>query len=259
MTLWVWGDEARLEEAGRMLQERGFPVAQGPGGSPRAGDHLLLPPAPLKELPPLEAEGLTLWAGLLAPDLAGRVRERGWRHVSYGEDPFFQRENGRLTAESFLLWFMGEEKRSLREVGWAVLGLGRTGRPLLERICSWEGRGLGVTGRPQDHQDLVAKGVPILPWEAFHPSRLGVEAVVNTAPARVLPKARLGELQGTFFFELASSPYALEEDEAGRLGIDYRRLPSLPARVLTRSAARLLARTVIRLWPEEGGGLWTRS
>lgn len=260
MALWIGGEDERLEEAGRLLRAWGWPVAGRVKGPLSPGDHVLLPPAPSPEVPAFLGEGpFTLWGGALQPEAERELFARGWKYVAYGEDPGFRRVNGILTAESFLVWSMAEDMRTLRERRWAVLGLGYTGRPLVERILSWDGEVWGVTGRREAMGDLQAKGARILSWEAFPPPGLDLGAVVNTAPARLLTEAQLRDLEGVPFFDLASAPYGLDEGEAARWGLPYRRLPALPARVLTRSAARLVAEAVARLWPEGGGRPWERS
>jgi dipicolinate synthase subunit A len=79
----------------------------------------------------------------------------------------------------------------------------------------------------------------------------GYDLIVNTVPAPVLGRARLGELkEDCLVIDLASKPGGVDLQAAGELGVKVIWALSLPGKVAPVTAARAILRTVYNMISE---------
>ena len=126
----------------------------------------------------------------------------------------------------------------------AVLGHGRIGRALRERLQAW---GCAVSVAARKPADLVgislahATPIPLTP-DGIRTLADGSDVIFNTVPARILSEKLLASIpQDTLMIELASAPGGWSPECAAALGKRVLYAPGLPAKYAPRSAGMLIA------------------
>ena len=196
-------------------------------------------------------EATLLFAGPRpAPDLAGApfaVRD-------LTKDEAFLRANARLTAEGAIFAAMGRLPDSLADARCLVIGWGRIGRALTERLLGL-GAAVTVASRGEGgRRQAQALGAAAVATERLTGVLGGADVVFSTAPALVLDEAALREARGdACIIDLASAPYGVDLAAAERLGLTAWREPGLPGRYCPRSAARALEDAVLKAVAGKGG------
>jgi len=185
------------------------------------------------------ADSGTLVVGYGIPKEArSRLLEVGATVVDASEDEEFLAKNAELTAECALGIILTTEKSALRDLSVGIVGYGRIGKCLL-RLLLFLGSSVTVfTGREEVRLELGECGIKTAEYGAVDAlSRLDI--LINTAPARLFDTTGDGFPEGLRVIELASG--------SNFEGLDtVERYPSVPARMLPRSAGRALYNAVER-------------
>lgn len=268
--LLVVGGDARAERMAPLLAKDGYEVETlglHPGDEKSArvahADALIFPyPFAVKNGCVPTLTGLTLHPGDVleaakngAVIIAGKGLEsdvleanKDLRLLSFsGCVPLLER-NAELSAEAAVCEAMQRTDMALLDMSVLVTGYGRFGRALAVRL-----HGLGAqvwVAARRDAQRLQAQsdGMRALPLEDLPQAAPGIQMVLNTIPAHVIPQEVLEALpHGAWLLELASAPYGFNRDNAVALGLRCDVLPALPARYAPMSAARAMKQTCIRL------------
>ncbi len=193
--------------------------------------------------------------GVPASHFNGLLREG--QTLVRGED-FLSREdfavlNAIATAEGALEIAMREMPITLHGSEALVIGYGRIGKQLCERLSALGARVTASARRDADFAWIAARG-----YAAAHSMRLDgtlhrYDAVFNTVPELVLPAERLNELkQACVVIDLASAPGGMDFEAAERLGVRYLWALSLPGKCAPESAARVMRLVLNRILEERG-------
>ncbi len=177
----------------------------------------------------LEADGHRL-----TPDsghvIAPPAERRG---IPYWRDEVYAVENAALTAEGAAELLMRRAPRPVMGMRVLVVGYGRIGRLLADKLAALGARVTVAARRPAARAEARARGylaVDIIYIPAPY------DAVVNTVPAPLLS----GDYGGALCMELASAPGGWQ-DHAPVL-----RAPGLPSHYAPQAAADIMADAVYR-------------
>ena len=215
LTFCVVGRDARQLAAARALQNSGYTVlgAEGAGQA----DYILLP-MPM-------AAGVELVDYFLRPELACL--------------------NAVPTAEGCLALLMQLRQRTIWESEFLVLGYGRIGRAVAQRLQALGGQVTIAARAPEQRAAARCAGLHAAPLTALEQLLPHFDAVINTIPAPVLGAAQLRCLpRGALILDLASRPGGTDFAAARELGLRAEHALSLPARCAPETAGALVAHTV---------------
>lgn len=237
------------QHTGNTLEQLGADLTENPSNA----DYLLLPvpsftpaglPAgnvPLDTLLAQLPETATVIGGNLDP-----VQVNGRRCIDLLRDPIYLAENAAITAECALGILLKELETTLSGSQILILGWGRIGKCLAQKLCAL---GAEVTVLARKEQDQAILGA--LGMHRGAPCDLGsgllrYHAVVNTVPALMIPAEQEKHLRkGCVLLDLASKPGILTP------GVLWER--GLPGRMAPKSSGRLIAKTVLRVISKKEG------
>lgn len=251
-TICVIGGDARQQAAARALRRAGYSVLP-PSGAGRAG--CLLLPLPLDRLTPelscafaAARPGTLALGGRFGAEVQAAARQAGLETVDYFRRPELAALNAVPTAEGCLCLLMQLRDRTLWQSPVLVLGYGRIGRALAERLSAL-GAWVTVAARsPEQRANARCAGCRAAPLEQLERLLPGFDAVVNTIPAPVLTAPVLAALRpGSLIVDLASAPGGTDFAAAAALGHTALLAPGLPARCAPDSAGEYLAETVLEI------------
>ncbi|MBE6776673.1 MAG: hypothetical protein E7542_00965 [Ruminococcaceae bacterium] len=124
-----------------------------------------------------------------------------------------------------------------------VIGYGRVGRILADRLKKL-GANVTVSARkPKDFADLEALGFNYINTESIPSLYLGYDIIFNTVDAVVLPDSVLKNLPCSLLLDL-SSKGGFNMEYAKSLGLNAQKAPALPGKVAPKTAGKILAKTV---------------
>ncbi len=124
-----------------------------------------------------------------------------------------------------------------------VIGYGRVGRILADRLKKL-GANVTVSARkPKDFADLEALGFNYINTESIPSLYLGYDIIFNTVDAIVLPDSVLKNLPCSLLLDL-SSKGGFNMEYAKSLGLNAQKAPALPGKVAPKTAGKILAKTV---------------
>jgi dipicolinate synthase subunit A len=284
MNVWVIGGDLRQVKLARLLREDGHTVHtyaleratelpwEGEadlGGAEladcvvlplpvSAGDGLLHAPLagdvhPLTQVLEALRPGQILCAGRVDAETARLAGERGLCLWDYFAREELAVANAVPTVEGALQIAMEELPITVHNARTLVIGYGRLGRLLAHRL---DGLGAKVSVSARSWADLAwaeAYGYGVEQTDRLEGWLCGYDLIVNTVPARVLDRGRLGELkEGCLVIDLASKPGGVDMQAAGQLGVKVVWALSLPGKVAPVTAAGAILRTVYNILREQG-------
>ncbi len=235
MKILIAGNQRRDVYCKHLLEGMGFEVSvQGPW------DTIVLPLPKgdiRKEWLTFMRKGQTVVCGMTDPALEKTAKENGWQMHRVLEDEEFSLQNARLTAEGALFTAAYRLDSALLGMPCLVVGFGRIGRALTERL-----RALGalvtVAARRQESLDAAGGGVLLREIGKVLP---GMRLVFNTVPAPVIGKKELDAVRpGALLMELASAPYGIDLEAAKGMGLNCTLESGVPGKYCPRSAAEAL-------------------
>ena len=159
--------------------------------------------------------------------------------------PGFVTGNAALTAEAAVGILIRESEGSLRRSRCLLLGCGRIGKLLAQKLAGL-GAEVTVMARKTADRALAAElGYTPLEPEALE-GRIGdFELIVNTVPARVLSDAALCCVAPeALLLELASPPGGFDRELAKNIGLRALIAPGLPGQYSPLASARLMRREI---------------
>ena len=276
----ILGGDLRQVYLTRLLLEDGWEVCTwgleqggGPNGAPldRAleGSILLLPLPVCRggrinlPLTDTELEAAKLWPRLRFDQLllGGMTRELsrtlmadyGLTLLDYYDREETQAANAVPTAEGALQLAMESTDRTIHGSRCLVIGYGRIGRLLADRLLSL---GAEVTGAARKYGDLAgghAWGCQSIQTGALAGRLERFDLIFNTAPALILDGPRLRETrEDCVVIDLASAPGGVDLEEARRIGRQVIPAPGLPGKAAPRTAAAAIRDSVYHILEERG-------
>lgn len=163
------------------------------------------------------------------------AREKHWQLCPALEDEAYTLKNAALTAEGAICAAMEKTDRALMDSRCLVIGYGRIGKSLTEKL-----RGLGasvhVAARRQESREEAGEGSLDIPGISNVIFRY--DMIFNTVPFPVLTREILQNgRKDTLYLELASVPYGIDLDAARGMGLKVSLESGVPGRYCPRSAA----------------------
>lgn len=192
--------------------------------------------------------------GGMTEELGPRLMaEFGLTVVDYYRREELQVANAVPTAEGAIQRAMEATDTTLHGRRCLVLGFGRTGKLLADRL-----RGLGaqVTAAARKYGDLAwieALGFQSLAIKDLAGNLEEFDLIFNTVPALLLDASRLAETkEECLLLELASVPGGVDERAARALNRRLIRAPGLPGAVAPRTAAAAILESIRHILEERG-------
>ena len=154
----------------------------------------------------------------------------------------FLRRNAELTAEGALFSAMRAQERALMDCACLVIGWGRIGRALSERLVALGARVTVASRSERSMRRAQSRGADAVETARLSEALPGKEIVFSTPPFPVLDAKVLGNAEpNACLIDLASPPYGIDLEAAHRLGLRAWREPGLPGRFCPESAALAIA------------------
>ena len=256
-TICVVGHDARQLAAARVLRRAGCGVTTADNAA--AADYILLPMSQGR----ISDEVARALQGAAAgtPILAGRpgmpvrmaAREACLPLIDYFLRPELECLNAVPTAEGCLELLLRLRERTIWESDFLVLGYGRVGRAVARRLSLLGGRVTVAARSPEQRANARCAGCRAAPLAALDSLLPDFDAVINTIPAPVLPRALLQKLPaGALIIDLASLPGGTDFAAAEELGLHAEHALALPGRCAPQTAGALIAQTVLTILEERG-------
>lgn len=196
--------------------------------------------------------GQLLCAGKLPEKFVRLAREKGLKVQDYFAREELAIANGVPTAEGAIQLAMEELPTTIYGCRTLVIGYGRLGKLLAQRL---KGLGARVTVSARNYADLAwieASGYAPEHTEQLDGWLGGYALVINTVPALVLDGARLADLdEGCLVIDLASQPGGVDYEAAARLGVKAIHALSLPGKVAPETSGRIIRDTVYHILQEQ--------
>lgn len=280
MTFGVIGGDRRQAELARLLQaDRHEVYTYGlnqwkPGGESTleraaAADAVILPlplcrgngvlnceedPVPTMDLFRRLKSGQRVLAGQVKPQQRQEAHSCGVEIEDYFLREDLTIANAAATAEAAIQVAMNQLDRILLGMNCLVLGFGRIGKLLCNRL---HGLGARVTATARKQEDLAwirAYGWPALDTGDLS-GRLGsFDVVFNTIPSLVLDEPLLRQLSPECLcIDLASVP-GIDSAAAEKLGLSALWARSLPGRMAPKTAAAAIRDAIYYILSRERGG-----
>lgn len=254
----VMGGDARQQAAARALRHAGH-IILGPGQAGVA-DCLLLPvpsDAVTAELAGAFAAarpGTLVLGGRMSPEVVRAAQQAGLEPVDYFHRPELAALNAVPTAEGCLGLLLQLRERTLWQSPVLILGYGRVGRAVADRLDALGAWVTVAARRPEQRAAARCAGCRAAGLDQLLRLLPGFDAVVNTIPAPVLGREELSCLPaGALVIDLASSPGGTDFAAARSLGIRAEHALSLPGRCAPQTAGELVADTIQTILQEREG------
>ncbi len=216
----TFGESQALLFARKQLQHWGYTVLPE---LEEAVTHLLLPvptPAGLR-LPPLPPHTFVLGGNLDIPGSFDLLR-----------DEFYLVENADITASCTMQIL--QSRRNLQNADVLVIGWGRIGKALAEKLRRVGAQVTLTVRKEQDYRALTESGIRAVYLSQLHPRDYTI--IINTAPAPVLDQADAGE--DALLLDLAS--------KQGIIGSRVLWARGLPGKMAPEASGSLIAKTALR-------------
>ena len=156
-------------------------------------------------------------------------------------------ENAALTAEGAIAAAMSASETAIAELRCLVIGWGRIGRALTERLVALGAKATVASRSESGRNRAVERGAEAVPTGEIGRVFSDCDLVFNTAPGPVLSGSVLERAApDALLIDLASPPYGIDLATAWSLGLRAWREPALPGRYCPRSAARVILRAMDR-------------
>ena len=174
---------------------------------------------------------------------------------------YFAREelvalNALATAEGAISLILRSSPRTIWDSNVLILGFGRIGRMLAERLRPL-GAHVSVSARKAgDMAYIRALGCETLDTRTLGPELGRFHTVINTVPARVLGREQLELMnRNVLCIDLASRPGGVDFEAARELERNVIWALGLPAETAPETAGRIIKETVLNILHEKRGGL----
>jgi hypothetical protein len=248
MEIYTYGQDVRLKYCASMLSANPIPFYERiillPIPSTRNGITVSGTDESLSDITRTLLPNDALVCYELPADARKDAVERGASVVDLSHDEAFLEENAALTAVGTVGRILTEERVAPCGLNVGIIGYGRIGQHLLRLLMFMGARVRVFTTKStllHELQLLGISGADSLsikdsPEESF----TGLNILINTAPAEVIPEYARSALSGVRVIELASGKNIPD-------GITYESFPSVPKLMYPESAGAAMYNSVIRM------------
>ncbi len=183
--------------------------------------------------------GALLIGGRISAQIKAAAEQRGIKTHDYMRCPEFTVKNAAVTAEGAVSELMKKTKTALCDMRVLVVGWGRIGKLLINKLSALCPAVCLMSVNSEARSLAAELGCTSLAPDCPPELLGGFDAVINTAPAQVIPDLRAFK-DSCILLELASAPGGIDENAANALGLDFSILRGLPGRYAPESAARAM-------------------
>lgn len=211
-----------------------------------------LPDMELDELYQHLKKGQVIFGGVIPEEFMEQCREREVFCYDFMKDEPLTVLNAIATAEGVILEALKHQKTNIHGSKSLVLGYGRCGRVLAEKL---KGLGARVTVCSQNEVELACAdtfGLDTLPLNNLEERVHEYEYIYNTVPAVILGRGVLGQMKrDVLVIDIASGPGGVDYFAAGEFGLSAIHCLGLPGKYAPKISAKQLADFVICKYNEE--------
>lgn len=181
-------------------------------------------------------------------------RDYGLELIDYYEREEVQIANAVPTAEGAIMRMMEETEYTVQESNCLVIGYGRIGKALAQRL---QALGATVTVTARRATDLA--WIKACGFRAFLMGdvveRLGeFDVIFNTVPVQVMDSEQIGMIRkDALLVELASLPGGFDSNSVRENSLRFIEERGLPGKVAPLSAARAIRDSITQILQERGG------
>ncbi len=265
----IGGDE-RMAYAALELAQKGFIVnTLGVAGQKDSylglEDYIILPILGVDDFltpQPFDGERITIDDNWLINSvrnngviLTGRSSERlqalcqqvGRVCLSYFDDEY-QEKNAVPTAEGAIYLAMENLPITINGADSLVLGYGRCGRNLAQRLQALGAHVTVATRSDAQRADAVAAGLNAVNFDEMIPFLAAADCIYNTVPKLILEEKELCAVKKDgLIIDLSSAPGGVDFACAQELGLNALLATNLPGRYFPKSAGSLLAERLAQI------------
>ena len=181
-----------------------------------------------------------------------RINEVHLKTFDYFSREELQIMNAVPTAEGAIAIALRELEITLHGAHAAVLGFGRVGRALAQRLHALGAKVCVCARKLSDLALARSMGMESADVSDMAGILADADCIFNTVPARILGPALLGSVRrGTPLIELASAPGCAEKETAAAAGINYIPAPALPGKCAPVTAGKIIERAIAAILKEE--------
>ena len=183
--------------------------------------------------------GAVIIGGKISAQIKTSAAERGQRCFDYMKCPNFTVKNAAITAEGAVSELMRRARSALCDMRILVVGWGRIGKLLINKLSALCPAVYLMSVNTEARALAAELGCPSLPPDCPREIMQSFDAVINTAPAQVIPDLTAFR-DSCILLELASAPGGIDPAEAGAAGLDLTVLRALPGRYAPKSASEAM-------------------
>ncbi|MBR4308242.1 MAG: hypothetical protein IKT58_01470 [Oscillospiraceae bacterium] len=178
--------------------------------------------------------------------LAQAAQERGAQVTDlYNSEPYTTR-NALATAEGAIYLAMRHSPMTVRDSACLVIGAGRIGSLLSEKLSALGANVTLCARRPKDRALGEARGLDSDETGMYRKGLSHYDFLFNTVPAPVLTGSQLQQLKnGCVLVELASAPGGFDPAECDTLNLQVLSAPGLPGSYCPKSAGEYYASAIL--------------
>ena len=196
--------------------------------------------------------GSYVFGGLFG-DWKGAITDRGAQAIDlYGSEPL-STANACLTAEGALQLAMENSPISLHGAKCLVIGYGRIGKCLAQKLCGLSADVTVAARKIADRSLAEAMGHLSDQTGIYLHGLQQYDFIWNTVPAEVLSSEQLEKISpNCLLLDLASRPGGFSPMRCQELGLHFCSAPGLPGRCSPKSAGILYAQSILSILNQEG-------
>lgn len=188
-----------------------------------------------------------LLIGVAKPVIRQLVARYGLRLIETASIDEIAVLNSIPTAEGAIQVAMEETAVTIHDSECLVIGLGRCGTAIVQRLIALGARVTAAARSPGDLARAVVMGAKPLELRNIS-TQTDFDVIFNTVPALVLDRSYLRHLSPqTVIIDIASSPGGTDFEAAQQQGIKAIHALSLPGKVAPITAGQILVRSIPRL------------
>lgn len=161
------------------------------------------------------------------------------------QDEDYQQKIAWMTAEGAIAAAMGKTGCAINGAECLVIGWGRIGRALAERLIALGGKITVLTRSREKWREIEACGAAAGFTCDAEKRICGKRFVFSTPPVPVVgEKALLNAAKNAVIIDLASPPYGVDVESAKKIGINAWREPGVPGRYCPENAAMAIYESI---------------